>query len=73
MLDELAARPAAASAEVLTTTITEDNKASWGLFEAFARRRGTTLIKSPRFEREAHFAGAHDTEWEARIPLHPHS
>lgn len=71
MLDALAERPAAAGAKVLTTTITEDNAASWKLFRSFARRRGVTLTSSPRFEREAHFAGAHDTEFEARIPLLP--
>lgn len=69
MLDELVERPAAAGATTLTTTITEDNQASWKLFHAFARRRGAALTKAPRFEREAHFAGAHDTEFEARIPL----
>ena len=73
MLEQLAARPEAASAEVLTTTITEDNAASWALFKAFARGRGTELTKAPRFERQAHFAGEHDTEWEARIPLRPNS
>ena len=73
MLEELLARPAAASATQLTTTITEDNDASWALFRAFARRRSAPLSKSPRFEREAHFAGAHDTEWEARIALPPTS
>ena len=73
MLDELIARPAAASAQVLATTITEDNDASWALFRAFARRSDANLTKSPRFEREAHFAGAHDTEWEARIALPPTS
>ena len=73
MLDELIARPAAASAQVLATTITEDNDASWALFRAFARRSDANLTKSPRFEREAHFAGAHDTEWEVRIALPPTS
>jgi L-2,4-diaminobutyric acid acetyltransferase len=67
MLDELIARRAAAGATTLTTTITQDNAASWRLFEAFARRHGATLQRTPRFERERHFAGAHDTEWEARI------
>jgi L-2,4-diaminobutyric acid acetyltransferase len=67
MLDALLARPASAGARVLTTTITEDNAASWGLFQAFARRHGATLTRLPRFEREAHFAGAHDTEWAAHI------
>jgi L-2,4-diaminobutyric acid acetyltransferase len=67
MLDELLTRPATAGIYALTTTITEDNEASWSLFRAFARRHGATLTKSPRFERDAHFAGAHDTEWAARI------
>jgi L-2,4-diaminobutyric acid acetyltransferase len=67
MLDALLARPAAAGASTLTTTITEDNTASWKLFEAFARRHGASLERTPRFERERDFAGAHDTEWEARI------
>lgn len=67
MLDALIARPAAAGAEALTTTITADNAASWALFEAFARRHGATLTRRPRFECQTHFAGEHDTEWEARI------
>lgn len=76
MLDALIARPAANGATALTTTVTEANAASWALFEAFARRHGARLTRSARFERDAHFAGAHDTEWQATIsPLpsaHPH-
>lgn len=67
MLDWLIAQPAAQGATSLTTTITEDNPASWGLFTAFARRHGASLMKSERFTRDAHFAGAHDTEWQASI------
>ncbi|MET1754831.1 diaminobutyrate acetyltransferase [Novosphingobium sp. RD2P27] len=67
MLDELLARPAFAGTTMMTTTITEDNAASWRLFGAFARRHGAEVAKVPRFEREVHFGGAHDTEWEARI------
>jgi L-2,4-diaminobutyric acid acetyltransferase len=67
MLDALLGRPEVAGATALTTTITADNAASWALFEAFARRHGATLTRTPRFEREAHFARAHDTEWQARI------
>ena len=67
MLDALLERPAVAGATTLTTTITEGNTASWALFEAFARRHGASLSRTLRFERDAHFAGAHDTEWEARI------
>lgn len=67
MLDELVSLPAVQGATTLTTTITEANPASWALFGAFARRRGASLSKSKRFERAAHFAGAHDTEWQATI------
>ncbi|WP_260929406.1 diaminobutyrate acetyltransferase [Novosphingobium sp. 9] len=67
MLDELVARPAVQGATTLTTTITEANPASWALFGAFARRHGASLSKSERFTRAAHFAGAHDTEWQASI------
>ncbi len=67
MLDALVQRPSAAGATTLTTTITADNQASWRLFQAFADRHGATLTKSARFEREQHFAGTHDTEFEASI------
>lgn len=67
MLDALLTRPAVAGATMLTTTITNDNSASWALFEAFARRHDARLDRARRFERDAHFGGAHETEWEARI------
>jgi len=63
MLDELLRRPATRGAEVLTTTITADNRASWALFDGFARHLGAALVKRPFFTREDHFAGEHDTEW----------
>lgn len=72
MLDALLARPAVRGARRLTTTITEANAASWALFEGFARRRGLGFDKAPLFTREIHFAGLHDTEWQASIgPLPP--
>lgn len=72
MLDALLARPSVRDAQVLTTTITEANGASWAMFEGFARRRGLKLGRTPLFTRETHFAGAHDTEWQASIgPLDP--
>lgn len=67
MLDALIVRPASRGACELTTTITEANPASWALFTAFARRHGAVLTRSVRFDRESHFAGAHDTEWQACI------
>ena len=67
MLDELVRRPALNGCSTLSSTITKDNAASWALFESFARRHGAQLHRSPRFERERHFTGAHETEWEVRI------
>ncbi|WP_419956721.1 diaminobutyrate acetyltransferase [Novosphingobium rhizovicinum] len=73
MLDELLVRPAFAGTTMMTTTITEDNAASWRLFGAFARRHGAGLTKAPRFERDVHFGGAHDTEWEVQIAPLPNT
>lgn len=67
MIDSLLARPEQAGVTHVTTTITDDNRASWALFEGLARRWNAPLAKSARFEREAHFAGAHATEWQAQI------
>lgn len=67
MLEHLLTRPAFRGVTKLTTTITEDNAASWGLFGSFARHRGIDIDKRPLFERDAHFAGAHDTEFLATI------
>ncbi|WP_336968825.1 diaminobutyrate acetyltransferase [Sphingobium aromaticiconvertens] len=71
MIAELLSRPSAASVTHLITTVTSDNKASWALFEGFSRRIGADLAKAPLFERDAHFAGAHNTEWQATIGPFP--
>ena len=67
MILELLARPSANGVSHLITTVTPDNAASWALFEAVARKFAAPLNKSVLFEREAHFGGAHATEWQARI------
>lgn len=67
MLEWLILQPAAADAAALTTTITAANSASWSMFSRFAQSHGLSLTKSAHFERETHFAGAHDTEWQAAI------
>lgn len=51
----------------LETTITPDNAASWALFEGLARQWGADGERHTLFEREAHFAGAHDSEVLYRI------
>ena len=63
MLNVLLSRPAARGARLVTTTITKENQASWGLFQSFAKKLGAPLSKAPHFQRDDHFAGAHETEW----------
>ncbi|EXS71008.1 diaminobutyrate acetyltransferase [Sphingobium sp. Ant17] len=67
MIAALLDRPSVTGVTHLITTVTPDNAASWALFEGVARRLGADLAKAPLFERDAHFAGAHETEWQATI------
>lgn len=67
MIDELLARPAQAGITHLTTTVTDDNSASWTLFRKLARKLDAALERSVMFDRETHFAGVHPTEYLARI------
>lgn len=67
MIDELLSRPAQRGVTSLITTVTDDNAASWGLFRRLARECEAGLERSVAFEREAHFAGVHPTEFQARI------
>ncbi|MDS1136604.1 diaminobutyrate acetyltransferase [Nitratireductor indicus] len=62
LLAELLERDACANVARLKTTITADNKASWGLFSSFARSRGGALSHEPHFRSDAHFDGKHETE-----------
>jgi L-2,4-diaminobutyric acid acetyltransferase len=67
MIDALLDRPCAEGATHLITTVTNDNAPSWALFNGLASAWGAPLIRSAMFERDTHFAGAHATEWLARI------
>ncbi|MGL3822894.1 diaminobutyrate acetyltransferase [Sphingopyxis sp. R3-92] len=67
MISALLMRPAQRGVTHLITTITDDNAASWGLFRSLARDWSASLDRSVLFEREPHFAGAHATEYQARI------
>lgn len=67
MLDSILARPACRDVRFVDTTITPDNQASWGLFEAWARRQGAPTESRVHFERERHFQGRHDDEHLMRI------
>lgn len=67
MLRALFDRPELAEVTRIETTITRDNKPSWGLFRAFAKKRGGTLTHAPHFEKAAHFDGNHATEYLVNI------
>jgi L-2,4-diaminobutyric acid acetyltransferase len=67
MINSLLERPSAEGVTHLLTTVTDDNVPSWALFNGLARAWGSSLTKSAMFERDAHFAGEHATEWLARI------
>ena len=67
MIEGLLARPSSQGVTHLITSITAENRASFAVFEGLARNWGAQIDRSPLFEREAHFAGAHATEWQVRI------
>ena len=67
MLDGLLARPEADGVTHVITTVTPGNGASWAMFRGWARRRSAPLSESVLFERDRHFAGKHETEWQVEI------
>jgi len=67
MLSEILRRPELAQMRFLETTITEDNAASWALFNGLARRSSTQLERRILFDRQRHFSGEHASELLARI------
>jgi len=67
MITALLARPAQRGVSHLITTITDDNRVSWALFRGLARDWDASLERNALFERDTHFAGAHATEYQARI------
>ncbi len=67
LLIALLKRAALANVQYLITTITQDNQASWSLFEGFAKSHHLNLSKTPHFEKEQHFQGVHETEFLVKI------
>jgi len=67
LLTALFNRQALANVRYLITTITQDNQASWSVFERFAISHQLNLDKTPYFEKETHFQGRHETEFLAKI------
>lgn len=67
LLNQLLSRPYCRFVDTLETTITESNQPSWRLFGSLAQDHGVEIQHEPLFEKEAHFAGQHDTEIGLRI------
>ncbi len=67
LLTALLERDALANVQYLITTITQDNQASWSLFEGFAKSHQLNLSKTLHFEKEQHFKGVHESEFLVKI------
>ena len=67
MLKQLAERQGLAYITHLETTITASNKASWALFNRFAKQFAAPIDRSVLFNSSTHFNNEHDSEWLARI------
>lgn len=62
MLTTLLDRDACRQVTALKTTITTENKASWGLFSSLAKVHGGEVHREPYFRKDLHFDGRHATE-----------
>ncbi len=67
MLDEILQRAQCKDVRHVETTITDDNEASWALFQSLARDYSAPLQRSLMFDKQTHFADRHDSEFLARI------
>lgn len=67
MLSEILSRPGCSAVEYLETTITQDNKASWALFEGLAKKLSVNLQRSDWMDKTVHFSDLHDSETLVRI------
>ncbi len=67
MLTHILARPQCTDITYLETTITQDNDASWALFERLAKALPADFKSAEWLEKETHFAGQHEPEALVRI------
>jgi L-2,4-diaminobutyric acid acetyltransferase len=67
LLRALLARSPAYRVRFLETTITESNKASWGLFQSFANELEAKTETVVFFDKQTHFGGLRDSEILLRI------
>lgn len=69
MLQSILKREACDDVRRIQTTITADNKASWGLFRKFGKMQGSKLDVEPYYTQTQHFQDRHKTENLVTIPL----
>ena len=62
LLENLLSRPSCRFVDTVETTITENNRASWRLFESFAKDNYVKIETRPLFKKDIHFSNKHDTE-----------
>ena len=62
LLEHLLARPHLRDATHIKATITPDNDASWGLFNALARRLDAPIQREEWLDPDRHFGGQHPPE-----------
>lgn len=67
MLTALTDRAALRDIRRIETTITDDNAASWRMFEKFGARSGAATSRAVYFDKEKHFDGDHASEYLLRI------
>ncbi|MFL0799785.1 MAG: diaminobutyrate acetyltransferase [Agarilytica sp.] len=67
MLTHILERPQCRAVEYMETTITEDNQASWALFERFSKKQSANFHSSEWLDKESHFSGLHEPESLVRI------
>ncbi len=67
MLTRILDRPQCSAVDYLETTITQDNLASWALFERLSKKQSANFESSVWMDKDAHFSGLHDSESLIRI------
>ncbi len=72
MLNRLLERENLQQVQFIETTITQDNAASWKLFERLAEALKSPLVTETFFDKSTHFEGQHESEILVKIgPLTP--
>ena len=67
MIDHILSRENCQAVRFIETTITEDNKASWALFQRVADNYASPLSREILFDQNKHFIGHHDSEFLVKI------